>query len=81
MAPTNMRIDEPEIVRDGSGRITSIAFAFGPHHFVQVDIEGGRVHCAIGATHHGIRADAAEVNGEFEQLVDELKRSHPDKSF
>jgi hypothetical protein len=33
-----------------------------------------RPHCAIGSTHHGIRADAAEVSGEFEQLHKSFKK-------
>jgi hypothetical protein len=81
MSDTKTRIEEPTIERDKNGRIKSVRVVFGPHHFVVVDIEGGRVQCAIGATHHGVRADAAEVSGDFESLIDELKRAHPDKSF
>lgn len=81
MNETDARIEEPAIERDASGRIKLVSLVFGPHHFVDVYVEGGRVHCSIGATHHGIRADAADVNGEFEQLIDALKRAHPEKSF
>jgi hypothetical protein len=75
------RIEEPKIQRDACGKITAVSFAFGPHHFVEVMVERGRVKCAIGATHHGVRADAAEVNGAFERMIDELKRGHPQRSF
>lgn len=81
MTNTGRRIEEPQIHRDNKGRITSVSLVFGPHHFVEVMIEDDRVKCSIGATHHGIRADAADVNGEFERMIEELKRAHPDKVF
>jgi len=56
-------------------------FAFGPHYFVQVDVRGGKSTLCVGATHHGISADASEVGGELEAFVEELKRSHPDNAF
>ena len=75
------RIEEPEIKRDAQGQIKSVRLVFGPHHFVDVFLENGRVQCAIGATHHGIRADAADVPSNFERMIDELTRSHPDNAF
>jgi hypothetical protein len=81
MSNTDRRIDEPRIERDARGKITAISIAFGPHHFVEVRIDNGRVHCALGATHHGIRADASDAGGEFEQMIEELKRGHPERSF
>lgn len=81
MQNTETRIEEPNIKRDVKGRITSLGIVFGPHHFVEVMVEDGRVKCALGTTHHGVRADAAEVNGELERMIDELKRSHPDRAF
>jgi hypothetical protein len=81
MAAVETRIEEPKIGRDKTGKITSVRVVFGPHHFVEIDLEGGRVQCAIGSTHHGIRADAAAVGGEFEQLIGELMEAHKDKSF
>ncbi len=75
------RIDEPEIQRDERGKIKSVSVAFGPHHFVEIYLEAGRVNIALGATHHGVRADAADVPSDFEALVEELKRAHPDKAF
>jgi hypothetical protein len=75
------RIEEPKIARDASGKIQSVRLVFGPHHFVEVDLKDGRARCAIGTTHHGVRADASEINSELERLIDELKRAHPDKVF
>ncbi len=75
------RITEPEIDRDAKGHITSVMFKFGPHYFVHVRREKGSIVFRCGATHHGIAADAAEVNGELEKMIEELKRSHPDNAF
>ena len=75
------RIEEPEVERDTDDKIIAVRFAFGPHYFVQVDIRDGGVTFCVGATHHGIAANASEVNGELEQFVEELKRAHPDNSF
>jgi hypothetical protein len=75
------RISEIEIERDKTETIQSVRFAFGPHYFVEVVRQGGRVQFHVGATHHGIRADASEVNGELERFVDELKRAHPGNAF
>lgn len=66
---------------DEAGRITRVRIVFGPHHFFDLEANDGRVTAYIGATHHGIRADASEVNSELERFVNELQRSHPDNSF
>ena len=76
-----LRIEEPEVKRDGSGTIVRANIVFGPHHFFEVFVEDGAVQCAFGATHHGVRADASEVPSDFEQLVNELAQNHPDKAF
>lgn len=81
MTTNEKRIDEPRIERDAQGKIKTVSLAFGPHHFVEVMIEEGRVKCAIGTTHHGIRADAADVNSELERMIDELKTRHPESAF
>jgi hypothetical protein len=75
------RIDEVEIERDKQGGIESVRFAFGPHYFVQVMRKKGRLELCLGATHHGFRSDASEVNGELERFVEEIKRAHPDNAF
>lgn len=75
------RIQEPKIKRDASGNITHVSFAFGPHYFVQVNIEDGKAHLAFGATHHGIRSDASEVNGQLEQIMNKLMQQYPELAF
>jgi hypothetical protein len=40
--------------------------------------EDDRVRFVLGATHHGFIADASEVDGELERVVNEIRRAHPD---
>jgi hypothetical protein len=75
------RIEEVEVEKDAKGNIQAVRFAFGPHYFVQVQRENGKAVFYFGATHHGIKADASEVNGELERFVEELKTAHPKNSF
>lgn len=62
------RIEKPEVETDTRGKIKRVSVVFGPHHFFDVFIEDGKVRCAMGATHHGIKADASEVNSELNSL-------------
>jgi hypothetical protein len=75
------RIGEVEIQKDDKGQIKAVRFGFGPHYFVEVERAAGKVILYVGATHHGIRADASEVSGELEQFVEELKTTHPGNAF
>ena len=38
-----LRIEEPEVKRDGSGTIVRANIVFGPHHFFEVFVEDGAV--------------------------------------
>ena len=75
------RIEEPKIERDSTGKITTVRFAFGPHYFVEVWVEDGKANAAIGATHHGFKADASEVGGELEKFVNEVMKAHTENSL
>ena len=71
-----------EIVeRNPDGSVKGVTVRFGPHYFVDVFVENGRTVCQIGATHHGIKADASEVMGELESFIEELKARHPEGAF
>jgi len=50
---------------------------FGPHYVVEVQKVGAGVAFTLLATHHGFRADASEVDGELEQIIDEVRGGHP----
>ena len=47
---------------------------FGPHYFVQLKLEDlGAVTFVLGATHHGFKADASQVNCELEKIIYEVR--------
>lgn len=75
------RIGEVEVEKDDKGKTKAVRIAFGPHYFVEVEREEGKVSFYVGVTHHGIKADASEVNGELERFVEELKAAHPGNAF
>ena len=75
------RIEIETIERTPDGSIKRLSIRFGPHYFVDVFEEDGRVICQIGATHHGIKADASEVMGELERFINELQARHPDRTI
>ena len=67
------------ITRKGeNGRYQHVRIVFGPHYFVELtDTENG-LSFSVGATHHGITADASEIDGELEQIINELRNTHPE---
>lgn len=78
----------PEIIRDietNHGRIEKadfIRFAFGAHHFVEIEECDGRVMFRVGQTHHGIQLDATEVGSDLEALIFRLQNELVDtKSY
>ena len=71
------RIRDVELKTDGKGRIMEVRLVFGPHYFVELLNTKQGVSFAVGATHHGFKADASEVNGELERIVGEVRQQHP----
>lgn len=66
------------VKRDTKGHYSQVKIVFGPHYFLELNCEqNDRVIFVLGATHHGFRADASEVNGELEQFIYEIRRAHP----
>jgi hypothetical protein len=44
---------------------------------VQLKLEDlGAVTFVLGATHHGFKADASQVNGELEKIIYEVRGNH-----
>jgi hypothetical protein len=67
-----------DVERDAEGNPHHVRLVFGPHYFVELQREdSGSVTFVLGATHHGFRADASEVGGELEALIEEIRRDHP----
>ena len=67
---------------DDERDVRSVRVRFGPHHFIQVDEHSsGKIMFALGATHHGFDARADEVGGELDQIIEEVRKLHPDNTF
>lgn len=71
-------ISKVTIQRDENGNYKSVELLFGPHYFVDIVKEGGKVTFILGATHHGFKADASEVGGELERFIYEIRERHSD---
>ena len=69
------------INRDSSGAIKSVRLVFGPHYFVDLVEEGGKVTFVLGFTHHGFKADASVVSGELEQFIGDIRERHPNSAI
>jgi len=54
-----------------------VRIIFGPHYFLEMCDKGKRLDFVLGATHHGFKADASEVNGELEKFIYEIRELHP----
>jgi len=68
------------VERDDTDTIRKVRLVFGPHYFVELrSNKAGHVEFILGATHHGFRADASEVNGELEKIIYEVRDQHTDK--
>jgi hypothetical protein len=68
-----------EVDRDADGTAKHVRLVFGPHYFVELGREdSGHLTFVLGATHHGFRADASDVGGELETIINEIRRGHPE---
>jgi len=76
-----VKIREVNVERDEAGNYKQVQLAFGPHYFVELVTEEGGVNLYVGATHHGFKADASEVNGELERFIYEIRERHPENAF
>jgi hypothetical protein len=67
-----------DVDKDDEGNASHVRLVFGPHYFMELHREAAnRVTFVLGATHHGFKADASEVNGELEGLINEVREAHP----
>jgi hypothetical protein len=74
-------IRDVEIKTTRTGRVQAVRIVFGPHHFVELVARKSKLSFAVGYTHHGFRVDASEVNGELEQIINELRNAHPERAI
>lgn len=65
--------------KNEKGEIKTVYIRFGPHYFIEIIRDGEKTLFKLGATHHGFKADASEINGELESLINEIRNNHPEK--
>ena len=71
-------IREIDIQKDENGKYKDVRIEFGPHYFLELHRgELGAVTFVLGATHHGFKADASEVDGELERFIGKIRKAHP----
>jgi hypothetical protein len=75
ITPDSIDVDSE---RDANGEVTEARIRFGPHYLVEVRKDRGTVSFVLVATHHGFKADASEVDGELERIIEEVRRAHPE---
>jgi hypothetical protein len=63
---------------DTKGEVRFASIRFGPHYIVEVRQDGPKVSFSLVYTHHGFAADASEVNGELESIINEVRRTRPE---
>lgn len=74
-------IRDVEVTRLPDGTISAVRLVFGPHYFVDLSLQDdAAVQFVLGFTHHGFVADASEVSGELEQIINETRVNHPDRA-
>lgn len=70
-----------DVDKDDEGNASHVRVVFGPHYFIELHREDtGGVTFVLGATHHGFKADASEVKGELEGLINEVREAHPENA-
>jgi len=77
---TNIR--SVEIKKRQTGEYEEVRIIFGPHYFIDLRTqENGKIEFSLGATHHGFRVDASEVNGELEKIIELVRKLQPKLAF
>ncbi|NBV85162.1 MAG: hypothetical protein EBS01_02595 [Verrucomicrobia bacterium] len=65
--------------RRTDGTFKKVRIVFGPHHFLELHAEAdGKVDFWLGATHHGFRADATEVESELYKILEAVRAQFPE---
>lgn len=60
--------------KNSQGQIVRLRVIFGPHHFLEILAEpSGETKFVLGATHHGVLADASRVGGELDEIIKTLR--------
>jgi hypothetical protein len=70
------KIREVTLKKDRTGRYERVRLVFGPHYFVELSEDGGKLTFVLGATHHGFKADASQIGGQLESFIEEIREKH-----
>ena len=66
-----------DVEHDANGEVRRARIRFGPHHGVEVWKDGETTWFALVATHHGFKANASELNGELERIINQIRELNP----
>jgi len=71
---------ELDVIVDGKRQAArKVEVRFGPHHILEISHpEGGKAALQLVATHHGFKADASELDGELEKIINLVRDIRPD---
>jgi hypothetical protein len=70
-----------QIITDSDNNPIRVELTFGPHHFIEIGLVGGKVHVLKGETHHGTMYDASLVGSEWESVTSDRKDVSETKIF
>ena len=71
-APGILSVD----VVKGKGGIEAIVVRLAPHHLVVIT-GGAKPTVSLACTHHGFVAEAFELNGQLEQVINHVRKHFP----
>ena len=71
-------IREVNTHKDADGEFDRVRVKFGPHHYIELKRgASGSVSLDLRATQHGFKADASELDGELEKIINHIRRDFP----
>ena len=71
-APGILSVD----VVKGKGGIEAVVVRLAPHHLVVIT-GGAKPTVSLACTHHGFEAEAFELNGQLEQVINHVRKYFP----
>ena len=71
-APGILSVD----VVKGKGGVEAVVVRLAPHHLVVIT-GGSKPTVSLACTHHGFEAEAFELNGQLEQVINHVRKHFP----
>ena len=71
-APGILSVD----VVKGKGGVEAVVVRLAPHHLVVIT-GGAKPTVSLACTHHGFEAEAFELNGQLEQVINHVRKHFP----